>query len=59
MSHLTPEDRATIEKMSRAILKGLLHDPILSLKEGAEDRAFLESVRRLFGLPPGEEDVPI
>lgn len=59
MSHLTPEDRGTIEKMSRAILKGLLHDPILSLKEGAEDRAFLESVRRLFGLPPGEEDAPI
>ena len=53
---LAPNQVEIVEAMSRSIARKLLHRPIASLKEGASDGAYLETVRRLFTLPPDGED---
>jgi glutamyl-tRNA reductase len=55
LGHLSPEDRAQIERFSQSLLNKFLHEPTLALKAAAENGrgyALLEAVRRLFGLEP-------
>jgi glutamyl-tRNA reductase len=51
LSHLGPEERQTVEMMSRAIVKKLLHHPFRSLKDTPEDEEYVATARRLFNLP--------
>jgi hypothetical protein len=51
LSHLGPEERQTVEMMSRAIIKKLLHHPFRSLKDTPEDEEYVAMARRLFNLP--------
>ena len=53
LSHLAPEDRAAIEKMARATINKVLHEPTRYLKSNGcqGDRAIsLDIARKLFGL---------
>ena len=61
LSHLAPEDRAAIEKMSRATVNKILHQPTSYLKSNGcqGDRAVsLDITRKLFGLDEPEKDEP-
>ena len=51
LSHLGDEERQTVEMMSRAIVKKLLHHPIRSMKDTPGDEEYVAVVRRLFNLP--------
>ncbi|MEK7848782.1 MAG: glutamyl-tRNA reductase, partial [Chloroflexota bacterium] len=60
LHHLTPEERAHVEALSRAIVRGLLHQPLVSVKSHPE---LLSAFQALFGLqsengvhptPPGD-----
>jgi len=50
LSHLGAEDRQTVEMMSRAIVKKLLHHPFRSMKDTPGDEEYVAVVRRLFNL---------
>lgn len=56
---LSPQEAAHLDSLTRAVVKKLLHDPIMFLKEGAHAKSSqtrreqLALVRRLFGLPEG------
>ncbi len=47
LRHLTPEERAHVEALSRAIVHGLLHQPLVSVKAHPE---LLSAFQSLFGL---------
>jgi glutamyl-tRNA reductase len=57
---LSPQEAAHLDSLTRAVVKKLLHDPIMFLKEGAHAKSSqtrreqLALVRRLFGLPEGQ-----
>ena len=53
---LSAEQVRTVEKMSQAIVKKLLHHPLLSLKETPEDSEFTAALRRAFNLPEEHKD---
>ncbi len=48
--------RRRIEAMSEAIVKRLLHDPILRLKQESDGERYVPAVRELFQLGPGVAD---
>ncbi|MFQ5894134.1 MAG: glutamyl-tRNA reductase [Nitrospinota bacterium] len=53
LGHVSDRERQSIEAMANAIVKKVLHDPIVSLKkntEGEEGSKILETARRLFRL---------
>ncbi|MFQ6673131.1 MAG: glutamyl-tRNA reductase, partial [Candidatus Tectimicrobiota bacterium] len=53
LGHVSDRERQSIEAMANAIVKKVLHDPIVSLKkntEGDEGSKILETARRLFRL---------
>ncbi len=56
LPHLSDEDIQTVEKMSQAIVKKLLHHPLLSLKETPEDSEFTAALRRAFNLREEDQD---
>ncbi|MBI2886313.1 MAG: glutamyl-tRNA reductase [Chloroflexi bacterium] len=56
LSHLAPEDRERLEAMSRAIVKKLLHEPLMYLKERRDGESSIELVQALFGLSAPEHD---
>lgn len=47
------DERQRIEAMTQAIVKRLLHDPILRLKREADGERYVPAVRELFHLEPG------
>jgi glutamyl-tRNA reductase len=52
-SGLPPEDRKTLERLTRRLVNKILHEPITRLKRNAADPdglAMVEAVRKLFGL---------
>lgn len=51
---LTDTERARIEAMSKAIVKKLLHRPLVYMKERRDGNGTVETVRALFGLEDGE-----
>ena len=61
MAHLSPGDRAAIEKMARATVNKILHQPTRYLKSNGcqGDRAVsLDITRKLFGLDEVQNDEP-
>ncbi len=56
LPHLSNKDVQTVEKMSQAIVKKLLHHPLLSLKETPEDKEFTAALRRAFNLREEHQD---
>jgi glutamyl-tRNA reductase len=57
---LTDKDRETLDAMTRAIVKKILHSPINHLKKEADKvkgDLYIEAVRGLFDLPPVDEEV--
>jgi len=51
LSNLSPEERAHVEAMSRAIVKKILHQPIARLKsEGGDGEQYVAALRDLFAL---------
>ena len=51
LSNLSPEERARVEAMSRAIVKKILHQPIARLKsEGGDGEQYVAALRDLFAL---------
>ncbi len=56
LPHLSDDDVQTVEKMSQAIVKKLLHHPLLSLKETPEDSEFAAALRRAFNLRKEHQD---
>jgi glutamyl-tRNA reductase len=53
LGNLTPEQRETVEALTRAILNKILHGPVTELKSGAdrpEHRALVQLIRRIFGV---------
>jgi glutamyl-tRNA reductase len=54
LKDLSAEHQAAIDVLTHSIVHKLLHDPIICLKCGAEDRdILLDAARRLFNLDPG------
>lgn len=51
---LTDTERARIEAMSKAIVKKLLHKPLVYMKERRDGNGTAETVRALFGLEDAE-----
>lgn len=51
---LTDTERARIEAMSKAIVKKLLHRPLVYMKERRDGNGTVETVRALFGLEDGD-----
>ena len=50
-----PADRVRVERLTRAIVRKLLHEPTVRLRDGGVDRDGLDlaaAVHELFGLPP-------
>jgi glutamyl-tRNA reductase len=47
---LTPDERTTVEALTRSLIGKLLHNPIASLKDGLGDAEHLAATRRLFRL---------
>ncbi len=54
MRHLAPEDQATIEAMSRALMTRLLHDPITTVR-AQRNPQHLRALQELFHLPQADE----
>ncbi|MCX6020374.1 MAG: hypothetical protein NTZ05_01335 [Chloroflexi bacterium] len=50
MPHLSEADRQRLEAMTSAIMKKLLHEPLIRLKSGGADNGYVEAVRGLFAL---------
>lgn len=50
MPGLTPEQRERIDAMTKAIVKRMLHHPIISIKEGSSSKGHIKSARDLFRL---------
>lgn len=50
LPELSLEERRRIDALTAAIVKKLLHDPIMCLKESDSQPAYLEAVRELFAL---------
>ena len=50
LRHLSSEDLERVEALTKAIAKGLLHDPIVSLKAQGESKGYIEAARELFRL---------
>ena len=53
LNHLSPEDRQAIERMTEAMVKKILHDPALFLKNPGSHRnksVYLDFARKLFNL---------
>ena len=53
LNHLSPEDRLSIERMTEAMVKKILHDPTLFLKNPGSHRnksVYLDFARKLFNL---------
>jgi glutamyl-tRNA reductase len=51
---LSPEERDSLEAMTRAIVNKILHNPIQCLKNGgSRDEALMQTVEELFGLDSG------
>jgi glutamyl-tRNA reductase len=51
--NLSEDARRRVEAMSAAIVKRLLHDPILRLKQESDGERYVAAVRELFRLEPG------
>ena len=61
LSHLSVDDRYTVEAFSKQLLNKLLHDPTKRLKQGAGNGRgveFIDAVRYLHDLETLEEDPP-
>lgn len=61
LSHLSGNDRSAIETLTQAIVKKLLHDPILFLKKKADRESkdvFVDYTQQLFNLSNGVESAP-
>ncbi|MBI5249491.1 MAG: hypothetical protein HY912_08355, partial [Desulfomonile tiedjei] len=61
LSRLSPEDRETVEVITRSIINKIAHDPIVYLKKaGAKSRSnlYLDTAQKLFGLDriSGDQD---
>jgi glutamyl-tRNA reductase len=57
LKHLSPEDRARVERFSESLLNKFLHEPTLALKREAESGdgyLLVEALRRLFRLGRSE-----
>lgn len=54
--NLSEDARRRVEAMSAAIVKRLLHDPILRLKQENDGERYVAAVRELFRLEPGVAD---
>jgi len=52
LPHLSTEERRRIDALTSAIVKKLLHDPIMCLKESESQPAHLDAIRELFALHP-------
>lgn len=56
LGNLDPEQREEIERLVRRVVNKMLHGPTLAIKEasreGAEARALLETLMRVFGIRP-------
>jgi glutamyl-tRNA reductase len=53
LASLSPEQRETVDALTRAILNKILHGPVTELKTGAgrpEHRALVQLIRRIFGV---------
>ena len=50
MADLTPEQRERIDAMTKAIVRRMLHHPIISIKEGGSSKGHIQSARNLFRL---------
>jgi glutamyl-tRNA reductase len=59
LRHLSVEDRATVEALTRRLLNKLLHTPTVRLREGSSMRQELivEAARQLFDLDSGVGDL--
>lgn len=57
LPHLAEEDRESIEALTGAIVKKVLHEPLVHLRDRGEDEDYLEVVRDLFGLDEGRADL--
>jgi glutamyl-tRNA reductase len=58
LAHLDPADRQRVERLTRGLLRKLLHAPTTRLREAAENgRAadLLDAARTLFGLDPTDD----
>ena len=59
LSHLSPEDRATIEHLSRSMMNKFLHEPSVRLKSAAANGRGLgvvDAARYLFGLEKKKDE---
>lgn len=56
LAGLSEEDRARIDAMTQSIVRQLLHNPILYLKDGKQNRNLVQAIREIFGLD-NEESV--
>jgi glutamyl-tRNA reductase len=52
LPNLSPQEKSRIDALTAAIVKKLLHQPIMSLKEPEGQPALTEAVRELFALEP-------
>ena len=59
LKHLSDEDQKSIELMTQAMVKKILHDPILHLKSDAtaKEPYVLQLVRKIFSLNDEEENI--
>ena len=57
---LSPRDRERVEAVARSVASRLLHEPTLRLKGSAGDEsyAYLQALRELFGIEPGDAAAP-
>jgi glutamyl-tRNA reductase len=64
LAHLSPQDRATVENLTRQLLNKVLHSPTARLRDAAADgraNEMSEAARYLFGLGNGsglDDDAP-
>lgn len=58
LRHLSGDDLQRIEAMTHAMMKKLLHAPLMRLKAGGADTGYIEAVRELFGLHVPSADPP-
>lgn len=61
LQHLSPEDRERVERLTRSLLKKILHGPTVRIREAAENgRAaeILDAARRLFDIDPSDDTRP-
>jgi glutamyl-tRNA reductase len=52
LASLSREERAAVEAATEAIVKKLLHGPVVRAKELTDDDAELRLLARMFGLEP-------